>query len=432
MSHPDYPLRTTSQKFVKVLALLNLYGQEAERLLNAYGSSCTSLYVSNMGFIPDVWPCTELKSLTMNIEGYCPLGPFLAAQSSLEKLEVACGWHGYAVRVMHDAAQYGAGIKYRNISGISWIQGEAIARLLEVTGNSLFSLKLATPPGHVYESVGSDVPSFFKIKSIFGLCPLVTELGVYPILHPDLDFVECVVDLYCSYGQQLKKIDSCVQQFVPADMLQSIAKHCPNASIDVLLEDLDPTNVLGILGPQIHSLELGPYFQLAHPDVVKVSLSTRCSEVKTLRIGMQGADVFFVQPRPSLKILNLSLGGRMSTCQRALAHAVEKTGGLRMLHLHCPRPLREDLELMADGNKNLDTVVVYLEETPPVDVEAVWSSFMIDVIESFARCQLQEMLTLFVKRNVFPKIPAIEDACVRLRNRRKGVSVRMGHTTYLP
>lgn len=139
------------------------------------------------------------------------------------------------------------------------------------------------------------------------------------------------------------------------------AVYCPNAGVEAAPLRSDPTNILGILGPQIVNLmllsDLGP----AMPDFRK-SISTKCGNLASLVIGLKSADAFFTGP--NMKKTNLFLAGAkpMRSYSDDIACIAKNTGGLRKITLFGPRFERPALEQLACANEFIETVHVCFKD----------------------------------------------------------------------
>lgn len=353
----------------------------------------------------------------------------LAAQSSLEELDLQLA----SLDMLNAVAENGAGLKRLAISGVDVCVPEPFYHMLKVTGETLLSLKVDRFENfHSYseesgtsediEDHNGTIP-FFDIKAIFRFCPHVEELRVYSELGPDCDQLEAVVDLYCSYGKGLKKLDSFVNEGVAERLMLKIAEHCPNALVrGAHFHQSDPTNLLGILGTRIPWLTIAAGFAHTAPDF-PIYLSTRCCNVEHLNIELEYVEAFFLKPKPKLRSLALVLDGPIKVCEANISRVASSTGGLRKLQLHCPPFHRRFWEQIAWRNKDLDTIVVSLAHSYSVNIEAFYIAFMIDIVESLAPCTCLKQITVYTEDYISWKISAVADKCVIFRHRDVGVSL---------
>lgn len=141
------------------------------------------LSVDNFGSGLETLPCRSLKVLKVsfvsgNLDLRLRFQSLLASQTQLEELELKrISSHG---DTMDAVAEYCAGLKKLTIDRIDLRHAESIERMLKVTGKTLISLRL----WRLDTSGDPDTAqTLFDIKSIFRLCPHVTEL-VAGHLHP--------------------------------------------------------------------------------------------------------------------------------------------------------------------------------------------------------------------------------------------------------
>lgn len=125
------------------------------------------------------------------------------------------------------------------------------------------------------------------------------------------------------------------EEGLPEKFVRNIAEHCPDAGMVPECLRSDPTNILGILGPQIGILRLDQDFVPAMPDF-EVSLWTECTSVTSLAIGLKTVEVFLATKRPKLKKLFLTGANPMDAYADTLTRVAQNTGGLNEINLEGP------------------------------------------------------------------------------------------------
>lgn len=257
----------------------------------------------------------------------------------------------------------------------------------------------------------------FDMKAIFRLCPLVTDLCVEMEVCRRRNLCKDLLMLVRSYGTQLKSIGTTIRDSLHCYFFHVIAENCPNASLTACLEG-DGTEILRILGPQVQTMDIADS-AWEFPR----SLSTKCSKVENLTIGLKNAHALFAKPKPKLKSLDLMVADTLYARREILSDVANNIGRLRTLKLVGPRIHRKSLEQLASSNKYMETMIVELTEPSSDKVLDFSSSYAVDIIESFSPCQFLTEISFnshsanHSKQLIAAgKFPSIENACVSLRN----------------
>lgn len=437
LCHPHHPLTSAAQEIVTKLVLGYFNVPEQARLLHVFGGQCSALSIGNgeSDLLQQAWRnCRGLKTLKLFVRGNFPFRSLLSVPVCLEELELEQGPGPVPVSndTMDAVAEYGAGLKSLSVSFIDLRNGKAISRMLEVTGKTLISLCIH----RVKNSTPAGVPAgnWFGITSIVDLCPLVTDLRV-DRLSPGRGILEHQVELLCLYGEQLKKTSS-IREGVPEEFLHRIAESCPNAAIHGERILSDATNILGILGPQIEVLDIR---RAEIEPNARMSLSTKCCNVKDLSIRLHVAEAFFSKPNPQLERLCLR-DNEDEHQYEAIARIAENSGGLQILSLEGSRLSFKALEKLASSNKYLEKVFAYLICPDPENYGDFFSAYMIDLIDAFLPCLFLKKIHLKYVRDIsedgtlanastLGKMTAVADKCLLLRSR--NVCVRIDDIDYL-
>lgn len=433
VSHPHHPLRSAAQETVEELPLLTFDVQEQKRLFIAFGKRCSALSLSDKGFIPETWTCRNLKKLEIHMQNsYFHFRSLLAAQVELEELHVSAS--SISFDTMDAIAEFGAGLIKLSLRGIDLRRKEYLHRMFAVTGRTLLSLHLWNVQYIAFEP--SDTRAPFDMKSIFSLCPLVTDLVVESF--PGWKFVLTdKVELFCSYGTQLKRIGGVFERYFPDDLCAKIVEACPIAAVEVDVCCAENPNILGILGPQIEVLSLidddsGPVFDFEFgPNAdTRFSLSSKCCNVKRLSIGMGDANDFFARPKPQLQVLHLWDEEDIHK-HEDIVRIASNSGGLREIRFIGRRLSRQALEQLAHTNRYIEKVAIDVRYPDWSQIDQFCSAYMVDLIDSFMDCQALKQITFQneIAFRVEREFRVVADQCVRLRHR--NVIVKMDGVYYL-
>lgn len=305
---------------------------------------------------------------------------------------------------------------------------EALNRMLDVTGRTLRTLEIRRVQCVGLESI--DPAALFDIKSIFDLCPHVTDLFVGD-LNPFEDVEDLLADqleLFLLYGTQLTKIGGFMRCIPFEDFLSEFAECCPNAAIEVDLRHTHYPEMLEILGSQIEVLAIDDDGYEPGVDM-PACLSTNCSNLIELTTGLTIATAYFATPRPNLQ--RLCLKNDESAHELADVGCIaDNSGGLCVINLDGLRVERRVLKKLALANKYVEKVNIDVAHSNPDSSRKEYfsSKYMIDLIDGFLDSQFLQWISLAAPGTFMGKIPGVADRCLLLRNR--NVAVRMNSVFY--
>lgn len=388
VSHPEYPLRAAAQDIVKELSVGRCSAHAQKTLSDAFASRCSSLSLKTRPM--ETWlACRNLKKLKLEYKAANHPAAFrslLAAQTELEELDVFFHQSSplISVDIMDAIAEHGAGLKKLVLSVIDARHKESLSRVLEVTGRALQTLRIGGVKGMDAAPVDH---ALFDITSIYILCPHITDLtvGTVDVTEENGLLVDDHLNLFCAYGAQLRKIGGLPTDPPIEDFLGEIATCCPNAGVDADLSYTFFLDTVGILGPQIESLSMSESEYAPAVDM-RACLSTKCSNVKVLSIGLANASAFFGAPKPNLGRL-LLIDHRDRHEYEDIARIAANSGGLREIALDGSLLGRKALKQLACANECLERVTVYPRFSDAARTEEDCSAYMVNLIECFLDCK---------------------------------------------
>lgn len=238
-------------------------------------------------------------------ESFFQIADYSSMQLGKAFVTVCADFSSMDNNTMNAVAEYGVGLELLDISEIALRDSDAIARMLEVTGQTLRTLRLRRIDDELYQPVPESVmESWFDVTTIPTFSLLVTDLPVGFSYHTYESHDDRVL-IFGSYGRQLSKIGFCDEEQVSEELCRTIFENCSRASTEASSSGHDYMHVLGILGRQIEVLTLRE--EENDPDLCgfSLSLSTKCRNVRYLSIGLKGAQAFFVAPKRALERLRL-------------------------------------------------------------------------------------------------------------------------------
>lgn len=270
----------------------------------------------------------------------------------------------------------------------------------------------------------------FDVRSIFQLCLFLTELGVGFLFCSSLLFEE-QVDLFCSYGSQLKRIRGNAEELDEASALK-IAKNCLNAAVEVRLMRGDCRNIVDILGPQIQFSTVHRLDTMNGADLARchLALSAKCCNVTDVKVrlpdGLKDVQAFFSTPKPKLKRLHLrDFEPTDEGFERLVRAIAQNSGGLQDICLGGPRISRGALEQLACANSGIDAVTVCVHWPGPEEMDEFFSAYLMDLVQSFSSCRFLKEISLKTigTRALSRNLTGVTDRFVFLRNRNLSVTL---------
>lgn len=152
----------------------------------------------------------------------------------------------------------------------------------------------------------------------------------------------------------------------------------------------DNTDILDVLGNRIHSMMVNDRFEPGVSDF-RLSLSTKCRNVKKLTIGLKYAGAFFASPKPNLE--QLLVNNIPDEHIQDILRIAQNSGGLRYISLQGSMVSYHTLQQLARLNANIETVAVYVRG-PGLVSGGFCSACMIRLIECFVECELLKEVCL--------------------------------------
>lgn len=469
LCHPHHPLKEVAGTFVNALRICCTSGPSEIQLqiFNIYGPVCSSLMICK---IPSQYAdpvsemavdCRHLKNLSIHLdpkiyarsEDY-PFWSLLAMQSGLEKLVVR-GTMLSSVHAFESVAEFGAGLKQlemdMRVSNLNC--KSSMTRMFEAIGNTLFSLKLLFRK----DEPGTEADRF-DVKNIVGLCPHIADLYIYLRLPLDNPLYEQRKSLICSYGAQIRHIDrfGMSKEYLDAmgnvdeGFLRRLRSDCPNLAVKLLCAEQKAVTVLNILGPLVHSLgyeESQRYLRMdtSAKRAILQSALAMCCNLGTVNIGgwcgpkgCLPTMTLFSSAKPKLRTLRLRQNPKVQTPMAWVADGIEavarNTGALKSLHIVSPRLEPRLLRRLALANRHLEKIQfeTHIDGVVADSKKAGYGEYLIEIIESFSICRALTSISLETSlertAKIDERIVAVEDACVRIRQR--NIIVRLDSIDY--